>query len=441
MTFRRIPALLLCALSLAPAAALADTLTGVVTNKTTNKPAAGDEVTLIRLQQGMQESTHTKTDAKGRFTLDVPDPGLHLVRVTHDKANYFRPAPPGTQSVELEVFNAKPKVDGISIEADVMRIQTDGGGQGLTVVEHYFVKNESSPPMTQFSDRPFEFYLPAGAVIQGSAALAPNGMPVQAPPVPLGEPNHYTFIFPIRPGETQFQITYRLPYKDSFTFSPRPVATTGTIAIMMPKSMAFKPSASTPYNPVNDEVNAQTYVAQNVQPSQPLSFTVSGSGQLPRDSGQQGGGQGGGDASGGPAPGSAGDPNLTPAQASAQMRADTAGGKGLGAPLDSEGNLDPWAKYKWWTIGGLGLLLAAAAGLMLRSPSGSAAAVSPSASRLQPTSVSPLQVLRDELFAAETDRLQGRITEAEYTELKAALDTVLRRALARTGVPAAEAGE
>jgi 5-hydroxyisourate hydrolase-like protein (transthyretin family) len=77
----------------------ADSITGVVTNKTTNKPSAGDDVVLIRLAQGMQEASRTKTDAKGRFTLEIPngDNQLHLVRVTHDKANYFRTAPQGTQ--------------------------------------------------------------------------------------------------------------------------------------------------------------------------------------------------------------------------------------------------------------------------------------------------------------------------------------------------------
>jgi hypothetical protein len=43
-----------------------------------------------------------------------------------------------------------------------------------------------------------------------------------------------------------------------------------------------------------------------------------------------------------------------------------------------------------------------------------------------------LATLRDELFALETDRLQGRISEAEYLEQKAALEVVLRRSLART---------
>jgi hypothetical protein len=400
-----------------------ESITGVVTNKTTNKPAAGDDVVLIRLQQGMQEATRTKTDSRGRFTLEVPDQGIHLVRVTHDKANYFRPAPPGTQSVEIDVYNAAAKVKGVSGEADVMRIQTDASGKTLHVVENFFVKNESSPPLTQFSDRPFEFYLPAGAVVEGSAALAPGGMPVQASPVPLGDANHYAFIFPIRPGETRFQITYRLPYSGSLKFSPRVGMPTDTIAVMMPKSMTFAGGASTPYSPVTEETTAQTYVARNVAPSEPLDFTVSGIGQMPRDTEAAAtAGQGGADASGGVG------------AAAGTAATDTRPGGGLGVPLDPEGTNDPWAKYKWWILGGLGLVMAAGAGFMLTgnqkggvAPAGGGVAAGGFAGG--PASL--LGAMKEELFALETDKLQGRLTEKEYLEQKAALEVVLRRALLR----------
>ncbi len=414
--------------------ALADSITGIVTNKTTDKPAAGDDVVLIRLAQGMQEASRTKTDAKGHFTLDIPegDNGLHLVRVTHDKANYFRPAPPGTQSVEVDVFNAAAKVKGVSSEADVMRIQTDESGKALHVVENFFVKNESNPPLTQFSDRPFEFYLPEGAVVEGSAALAPGGMPVQASPVPLGDANHYAFIFPIRPGETRFQITYRLPYNGNMKFAPRVMMPTDTIAIMMPKSMTFKPGASAPYTPVTEETTAQTYVARSVQPSQALDFVVSGTGQMPRDTG---------------AAATAGEGGAATSNASGQAGAggaaasDTRPGGGLGTPLDPEGNNDPWAKYKWWILGGLGLAMAVGAGIMLKN--GPAQAVAPAgAGAFAPGPVatggdSLLAAMKEELFALETDRLQGRLSESEYVEQKAALEVVLRRALLR-GERAAE---
>jgi hypothetical protein len=415
--------------------ALGDSITGVVTNKTTNKLSAGDDVVLIRLAQGMQEAARTKTDAKGRFTLDVPanDTGMHLVRVTHDKANYFRPAPPGTQSVEVEVFNAAAKVKGVSSEADVMRLQTDETGKSLHVVENFFVKNESNPPLTQFSDRPFEFYLPDGAVVEGSAALAPGGMPVQASPVPLGEANHYAFIFPIRPGETRFQITYKLPYSGSLKFAPRVMMPTDTVAIMMPKSMTFKAGPSASYAPVTEETTAQTYVARSVQPSEPLDFTVSGTGQMPRDTGAPAtAGEGSAATSNAAAPAGA-------AGAAAGAASDTRPGGGLGTPLDPEGTNDPWAKYKWWILGGLGLAMAVGAGIMLKNGPAQAAAAGVGSVGMGPIVAAPvvtgpdslLAAMKEELFTLETDRLQGRLSESEYVEQKAALEVVLRRALAR----------
>ncbi len=52
----------------------AQTLTGTVKNSTTGKPAAGDEVILISLGQGMEESGRTKADAKGNFSFKLDDP-------------------------------------------------------------------------------------------------------------------------------------------------------------------------------------------------------------------------------------------------------------------------------------------------------------------------------------------------------------------------------
>ncbi len=57
-------AVLLLAIS---AFASAQTLTGTVTNGTTGKPAAGDEVVLLSLGQGMEEAGRTTADAKGKF--------------------------------------------------------------------------------------------------------------------------------------------------------------------------------------------------------------------------------------------------------------------------------------------------------------------------------------------------------------------------------------
>ena len=204
---------------------------------------------------------------------------------------------------------------------------------------------------------------------------------------------------------------------------------TDTIAIMMPKSMTFKGGNSTSYSPVTEETTAQTYVARSVSPSQPLSFTVSGTGQMPRDT---------------PAPTaeSAGGPATGGQEAGVGTAAnDTRPGGGLGNPVDPGATNDPWAKYRWWIIGGLGLVLAAGAGVMLKRPvAGTGSGVEPAQGGAGGHST--LSVLKEELFSLETDRLQGKISETEYTEHKAALEQVLRRVLSRTagsvGVKAAQ---
>jgi hypothetical protein len=425
-TSKFLRSLAVLALSLPLAALAAAPITGKVTNGTTNKPSAGDDVTLIRLAQGMQEVTHTKTDARGHYSLDVPDDGLHLVRVTHDKANYFGAAPAGTTTVDVEVYNSAPSVKGVSTEAIVLRLQTDPSGSQVKVVENFFVKNDSKPAMTQFSQEPFDFYLPEGAVIEGSAALSPGGMPVQATPVPLADKGKFTFLFPIRPGETRFQVSYHVAYSGSFKFDPHVTGQTDTIALMLPKSMTFTAANGAPYSAVNDEVNAQTYVARNLTGGEPVSFTLSGKGELPRDSQDTGAGQGGGQTA-------TGAPNNPDGSTAATN--NTAPGKGLDNPLDPDSNRDPWGKYKWWILGGLALLMAAAAGVLLKKPTGAEAlgapAIATPIASPQAHASQLLTVLKEEMFALETDKLQGKLTETDYTQTKAALELILTRALKR----------
>jgi hypothetical protein len=197
--------------------------------------------------------------------------------------------------------------------------------------------------------------------------------------------------------------------------------------------MTFKADGSAPYSSVTEETTAQTYVARNVSPSQPLGFTVSGTGQLPREDNSPNGAansaQGANGAASGP---------VTSAN-------DTKPGIGLNNPIDPEGNNDPWAKYKWWIIGGLGLVLAAGAGIMLKQPSpqpttgpdGRPDIPSASTAGSPPSSETPstggvLSALKEELFALETDRLQGTVSETEYAEQKAALEVLMRRTLTRS---------
>jgi hypothetical protein len=243
---------------------------------------------------------------------------------------------------------------------------------------------------------------------------------------------HYAFSFPIRPNEgengTRFQLTYHLAYNGSYKFSPKEMGNVDNVAILLPKSMKFEPAAGTSFQTVPDDANAQTFLARGVKSGEPLEFTVSGTGAFPRDSQAGAGGPGG-------APGGAQD-------SAAPNGPGGAPGGGLGNPIDTP---DPLAKYKYWILGGLALVLAAAAAFLLRKPAGAVATPAAPEARIDGpvvgTAAAPvaarnksellLEALKEELFAIESEKIAGKLSPEEYAEQKSALETVLRRALNR----------
>jgi hypothetical protein len=414
-TLRHVAAILalaFCASALVTNAA-AESISGTVSNKTSNKPSAGDNVVLLKLSQGMQEAARGKTDAQGKFTLPVPaDGGQHLVRVTHQGVNYFKPAPAGTTSVEMDVYDAGKQIPGVAGRADILRVQTENGQ--LEVTELFVLQNNSTPPRTQMSDRSFEFTLPAGAIVDSSLAAGPGGMPVNSAPVPTGEKNHYAYVFPIRPGETKFQMAYHLPYSGSFSFQPQALTPMEDMVVMLPKSMEFKGDTSL-FAGGGEEKGMSIFVAHNVPAGKQIAFSVSGTGQIPRDAQDE-----------------AADAQSANA---GQPAADNRPGGGLGRPEETP---DPLHSYRWWIIGGLAAaLVVGAIVVMNQKPSGVSAATANAglvpAIRSLPISGGNalLEALKEELFQLETERLQGKISDSDYRQAKAALDLTMKRAIER----------
>jgi hypothetical protein len=426
-------------------AVMAAPISGTVTNQTTKKPSAGDSVELMRL--GMDVAAKTTTDAQGHFSLDATDGApMHLLRVIHDKATYFRPAPAGTATVNVDVYDVAEKVEGVTTEADVARIEASPNG--LSVIENFFVKNASSPPRTQFGPRAYEIYLPKNAQIVAAAAQGPGSMPVQTPPTPLGTPGDYAFVYPLRPGETRFQVSYQIPYTGSFEFHPRVGAPVDNLAIILPKSVQFVGTPVGAFQPIDEDVKVQTYLARNVTPQSKLAFTISGTGLLPQENATGPDNGNGAQAAAGADQGAMG-PEATQSAAANNTRP----GIGLGAPIDTP---DPLHKYKWWILSLAGVLLAVGAAFLMKqnqpvaataggpavpladipSPTKPTEGFKPplAGSAVRATSAEShrsrlMEALKEELFALETERLEGRIAPEEYEKQKGALEIVLVRAL------------
>ena len=431
ISFRSAPIILLALLTSVSAA---QTLTGTVKNSTTNKPAAGDEVILLKLGNGMEEAGRTKADAKGNFTFKLDDAqSPHLIRAVHQEVTYHRMAPPGTTSVEVDVYDVGKKIEGIAVVADIMRVQVEKGQ--LEIVRMFAVQNTSKPPRTQMNERSLEFYVPEGAQIIGGQAVTEHGNPLNSAPVQEGDKTRYSFIFPLRPGTTQFQVAYQVAYTGSANIDPKTIYPLQHFVAILPKAIEFAAAPGATYQSMNDpnQPDANVQVASNTKVGQTLAFKISGEGVL----GERG--------EGGGAPGS-----------SDGASADRPGG-GLGPPIDAP---DPLQKYRWYILGGFAALLIAG-GVYVASRQQAANRAGRSARTLtvnegdeyigdyeisdapparQPGSRSRatprpssklLEALKEELFELEVERQQGHISQEEYEKAKSALDQTLERALKR----------
>ena len=383
----------------------ATNITGTVTNGSSNRPAAEAEVILLKLEGGMSEEARSKTDAQGHYKITAENGGApHVLRVMHQNVSYNQPLPPGTESRDVTVYDAATKVDGVSSSVDAMWIKAETGTGQAQVAEMFVVKNDSKPPRTQMSDKSFEFTLPAGAIVEFSDATSPGGMPIKTAAVPQAQADRYAFIFPLRPGETTFQIGYHLPYSGELKIDPKPAYPVDHIAVGIPKSMQFSATTSGgAFQLMREENGVEMYVATSVKPGQPLGFKVAGTGAFPREQEN-----------------AQADPNSADGRT-----ANNLPGGGMGRPEETP---DALHQYRWWLIGGLLLILAfGAAWTVTRSSPQAALAAAAPASRANVL----LEALKEELFQLESERLQGKISPDEYEKAKSALDSTLRRAIRR----------
>jgi hypothetical protein len=338
--------------------------------------------------------------------------------VSHQGVNYFRPAPQGTATAEITVYDSAKKVDNLVGEGRVFRVQS-ADRQQIQVSEMYILRNQSQPPRTWMGDRTFEVVLPEGAALEDGMAAGPGGMPVTSAPVPTGASNHYAFIFPIRPGRSQLQVTYTLPYNGSYDFNVSLDMPLAEYGVMLPKGMRFT-SPGENFSQALDESGMTVFVAKSISPGQQLKFALAGEGTAPQDadSGSMGSGEG------------------------------SRAGKNLGAP---DGGLakpirapDPLGNARWFILGLVVVGLPGVVWMRKRKPVASAASpVSPSSyaptsasgstqseSNPRPRSTSAgsmRDALKDELFELESERLQGKISQSEYETAKKGVDALLRR--------------
>jgi hypothetical protein len=263
---------------------------GTVVNRTTGKPQPGVVVTLYRLGgAGMQPVKTVKTDAQGAFRVDQQLEGPHLLQAIYDGVVYNRMLQPGSPSsgLELDVYNASAKVAGAKVSQHMVLLEPLGGV--LHVNESIIFNNSANLTYNDPANGTLRVFLPE--TIRGAPRVtitAPQGMPVERSAVATKTPNVYKIDFPVKPGETRFDLTYVLPMPESKTFTGKVLHDGAPVRLVAPRGVTLNGAK---VQLIGQEPTTQASVYQ--VDAKEYSVEIEGTGQLAAgDDTAQGGGRG-----------------------------------------------------------------------------------------------------------------------------------------------------
>jgi hypothetical protein len=256
-------------------------------------------------------------------------------------------------------------------------------------------------------------------------ARSAGGQPVRTFALPQKTTNLYAFVFPLRPGETQFQVLFHMPYKAAVTINPRPVYAVDHLVVILPKKMQFTAAPGAEFQAMTDprQSGANLQVASNTRVGQPLTFTLSGTGTLAETKAENVG----------PMPSADAHKSTTTVQ-------DSRAAAGAVLPATASEHSQQFRRYILW---GLAVLLAIGTISIvgrstkrrlrngIRFKSQPTVVVSRKTSEPADASKLVLNDLKERLFRLEVEHKQNRISQPEYEKAIAELHQNLDRAIAR----------
>lgn len=263
-------------LFLAAAMMLQAAVTGVVMNKTTGKPQAGVSVTLTNFGAGgMEAAGSTKTDAGGRFRFDSATGTAHLVQADYQGVRYNAPmSQAGGSGLEIAVYESAASVP--QVKADQHMIMVESNGEELVVNETVVFNNPAQVTWSNPKAGTVKVFIPAVAGENIMArVIAQGGMPVERQPVKTSTANVWTVDYPVKPGETRFDFSYKVPPAAGAVLQTRLLNGAAAPKLVLPKGVEAAGAGI-----VNIGNEPQTQAAVFDITAKELKLAITGSGSL-----------------------------------------------------------------------------------------------------------------------------------------------------------------
>jgi hypothetical protein len=282
-------------LTLIAAGAYAAPIDGTVMNGTTGKPQPNATVTLYKVGQNGPESLESvKTDAQGKFVLTTDIPGPRLIQAAYDGVTYNHMVPPGTPStgIMIPVYKSIAQPGAARVDQHMLLLEPTPDNR-IAVSEGYIWENNGKTTFNDPERGTLRFYIPAAAKDQVMVnVVAPQGMPIRRAPDKTETPNVYKLDFPIKPGQSQVQISYSMPFTSPGEFSSK-IYQGGPTRIIVPPGVTVQGTGLKDMGVSPAPINAKIFSTD----SPDIRLQVTGTGTLKGDTPDAGGG--GSDPSGG----------------------------------------------------------------------------------------------------------------------------------------------
>lgn len=256
---------------------------GTIINKTTGQPVANQTVSLVRAsEKGMQPAGSGKTDANGKFSIAAqgagdPAQSISMLQVTYKGVGYNKLVPPMAAGapVEIEVFDTAATPGLVETAQHMILIEPVPGE--IRVRETFMMENKTR--ITYHDPQAgFRFFLPplAKGKVDVKASSGAQGMPLNrtAREVP-GKPGVYSVDFPMKPGETRFDLTWTAPFGTPGEFSTEVLHKEGPARLIVPRGVTVKGDG---LKELGTEPSTQAAIFQ--LPNAKVNFTIEGAGTL-----------------------------------------------------------------------------------------------------------------------------------------------------------------
>jgi len=264
---------------LVSADAHAFTVSGTVSNGTTGAVVADAHVIVVRPSAGMQEvASMDAKDGHFEFTdLDGAAP-IYVLRVEYQGVMYNEPVRVNgaDQTVDIPVYDATTSWKGVSVVVPHLAVARTG--DELIVEQLYEITNATSPPRTLTTkDGAFRFFLPADMDSLLDCYVSQGEMPLKQSPIATGVADLYTIGYPIRPGVTQFSVTYEIPYASgSYTMKHKFAEPVGHMVVFAVDSTLRVSSTSHQFANSEAVHGMRAYAVHDIQANSTVALTFTG---------------------------------------------------------------------------------------------------------------------------------------------------------------------